>query len=182
MAEKKRRLQCGKIVNTHGIRGSVKVESWCDSPAVMKSLPKVYFSEREDAAPIKIRRAVLFDRFVLLDLEGIDDIEKALPLKNKILYADRADLPLAKGAYFLADLLGLPVIDADSGEVYGKLTDIQNLGASDLYEITRPSGKTCLIPAVKEFIAEIDIERGVFIRPIAGMIDDETKDDKNDAL
>ena len=62
--------------------------------------------------------------------------------------------------------------DADTGRIYGEIADVSENAASQLYEVKTPEGKTVYLPAVKEFIAEIDMERGVGIRPVKGLFDE----------
>ena len=166
----KQYLECGKIINTHGIAGAVKLESWCDSPEVLASLETVYFKKGEVYKPVEVLRASVFKRFVLMTLEGITDIDAAAALKETVVYADRDELPIEEGQHFIADLVGLPVIDADSGKEYGILDDVINTGASDIYVIKSADGEK-MMPAVDEFVKEIDLERGIFVTPIEGMFD-----------
>lgn len=163
-------LECGKIINTHGIRGGLKLESWCDTPNDLASLKKVYFQCGAEYKCHKVKKASVFKQFVLFELEGINDIDTASTFKNRIVFADREDISIDEDAFFLADIIGLPVIDINSGEEIGALSDVLNLGASDLYEIDTKSGKK-LIPAVDEFIKEIDLEKGIFVSLIEGMLD-----------
>ncbi len=168
--KEKKYLECGKIVNTHGVKGAVKLESWCDSPETLAELPAVYFKKGEGFEERKIISATVMKRHVMAYIEGITDIDAAASLKETVVYADRADIPLEEGDYFIIDLVGLPVIDADSGVEYGRISDVFNTGASDIYTVKTASGDR-MIPAVPEFIIEIDTERGVFVRPIEGMFD-----------
>ena len=109
----------------------------------------------------------------LLKLEGIDGMDAARALVNRVFYIDRDDAHLPEGSWFLQDIIGLQVLDADTGKEYGTVVDITNSGASDIYEIRTPDGKTVLFPAVKEFLAEISPEQGyVRVRPIGGMFED----------
>ena len=167
---KKQYLECGKIINTHGIAGAVKLESWCDSPEVLASLETVYFKKGETYEPVEVLRASVFKRFVLMTLEGVTDIDAAAALKETVVYANRDELPIEEGQHFIADLVGLPVIDADSGREYGILDDVINTGASDIYVIKSEDGEK-MMPAVDEFVKEIDLERGIFVTPIEGMFD-----------
>ena len=166
----KQYLECGKIINTHGIAGAVKLESWCDSPEVLASLETVYFKKGEIYKPVEVLRASVFKRFVLMTLEGVTDIDAAAALKETVVYAHRDELPIEEGQHFIADLVGLPVIDADSGREYGILDDVINTGASDIYVIKSEDGEK-MMPAVDEFVKEIDLERGIFVTPIEGMFD-----------
>ena len=161
-------LECGKIINTHGIKGAVKVDPWCDSPYVLADLERV-FIERDGAfKEYEITDASVFKQFVILSLDGIFTIEAAEKIKNEILYLSREDLELDEGEVFIADLIGLPVIDVESGAEYGKIRDVMNTGASDIYVIDTPNGEA-MMPAVKEFVKEIDLAKGVFVKPIEGM-------------
>ncbi len=169
MAEKQY-IECGKIVNTHGCRGEVKAESWCNSEDDLAALKRVFTEENKTFREFKVTRAAIFKQFVILGLSGIDDMDKAMLLKNKVLYAAREDFALEDGEFFLADMIGLDVIDNDSGKVYGKLKEIINRGASDIYVVDTPNGER-MIPAVDEFVISIDINKGVFVRTIEGLLD-----------
>ena len=163
-------LECGKIVNTHGVKGGLKLESWCDTPQDLASLKKVYLKNGAEYKMHKVKKASIFKQFVLFELEGINNIDIAMTLKGRVVFADRDDISIDEDAFFIADIIGLDVIDLESGEKIGTLSDVLNLGASDLYEINTKNGKK-LIPAVPEFIKEIDLENGIFVSLIEGMLD-----------
>ncbi len=167
---KQTHLECGKIINTHGFRGTVKLESWCDSPDVLAQLPSVYLLEGACYRPLKVTHASVFRQFVLVDLEGIDSEEKANRLRNTVLYALREDLPLAEGDHFIVDLVGLPVKHADTNEVLGELIEVKTSGAVDLYAVSTATGLH-YVPAVPNFIIRIDAEDAIYIRPIPGLLD-----------
>ena len=160
----------GKIVNTHGVKGTVKAESWCDSPYVLADLEEIYTEENGKPKKYKIVNASVFKQFVLFELEGVYGMDAALAMKNKVIYVSRDDIELEEGDFFIADLIGLPVIDANSGREYGKITDVINTGASDIYVIKTPKSEA-MMPAVEEFVKEIDLEKGIFVSPIEGMFD-----------
>lgn len=163
-------LEAGRIINTHGINGVVKIEHWCDSPEVLAELKTLYFKNSSGFFPRTVTSTSVFKQFVLAKLGGIDTPEDAARLKNTVVYADRADLPLEEGAYFISDLLGLGVYDVDSGERLGTLTGVQNGAASQLYEIDTGRG-TALVPAVAEFVKRVDTASGIYIRPIEGLLE-----------
>ena len=163
-------LECGKIINTHGFRGTVKLESWCDSPEVLADLEQLWFLQNGAYVAKRVLRASIFRQFVLMDLEGVTSEDAANALRNTVVYAAREDLPLEEGDAFIVDLIGLPVKDADSGEVIGKLIDINTRGVRDLY-IVRNEGGDHMVPAVPEFITKIDVEDAIYIRPIPGLLD-----------
>lgn len=161
--------ECGRIINTHGCRGGVKIEPWCDSPAVFAALPAVYFKKGDRMQPVRVcRAAVLGNRFVSAELEGVTTMEAADALRGSILYAKRADLKIEEGALLIAEMIGLPVIDEKSGKRLGTLTDVIHPGATDIYVIATDKGEA-MVPAVAEFVREVDIEKGIVIAPIEGM-------------
>jgi 16S rRNA processing protein RimM len=166
----KQYLEIARIVGTHGIRGDVKLEFWCDSPQTMKKIKTLYFSE-DGASPAALSGVRMHGRVMLAHLSGIENPEYAATFRGRVLYANRDDIPRGKNDVFIADLIGLPVIDADTGAVYGTLHDVIENPANDLYEVTTRTG-TVLVPAVKQFIARLDVENGVYIHPIPGMFTD----------
>lgn len=164
-------LECGKIINTHGFRGTVKLESRCDSPDVLADLDTLYFLESDGTyRPVRVLRASVFRQFVLMDLEGVESEEAANAIRNRSVYAAREDLPLGEGDHFIVDLLGLPVKDADSGEIIGTLKDVNTAGARDLYIVHTETGDH-MVPNVPEFVVRVDEEDAVYIRPIPGLLD-----------
>ena len=167
---KKAYLECGKIINTHGVAGAVKIDPWCDSPETLANLKTVYFLNKGNYEKVTVQKASVFKRFVLANIEGVGDVDSAAALKETVIYAKREDLPLDEGDNFIEDLIGLPVIDLENNRKYGTLIGVINTGASDIYEIETENG-TKMIPAVDEFVKEIDLERGIFITPIEGMFD-----------
>lgn len=169
---KKQYLECAKIINTHGVRGDVKLESLCDSPEVLASLERVFLLEGGKYREVEVLHASVFKQFVLAGLEGIDDMDKAEAMKGTMLYASRDDFELGEGDFFIADLLGLPVIDNVDGKVYGKIKDVINRGASDIYVVNTPNGER-MIPVVDEFVKRVDLDEGVFVEVIPGLLSDD---------
>ena len=159
-------------MGTHGVRGELRVDPWCDSAGFLQQLNWFYWDEAW-----KSRAEILSARphksLLLVKLRGIETVEQADALRGKILYLDRGEVNLPEGRYFIQDLIGLTVSDADSGAVYGVLTDVIVTGANDVYEITSPQGKKHLMPAVEEMVPEISPEKGfIFVRPMRGIFDD----------
>ena len=165
-------IECGKIINTHGCHGGLKIDSWCNSPEDLAQMKRVFIAQKGEYKEYKIKKASIFKQFVLFDLDGITDMDQAMVLKNSVLYALREDFDLEDGEYFIADVIGLPVIDADTLKQYGKVKDLVNRGASDIYVVDTPHGES-MIPAVDEFIISVDLKKGVFVRPIEGMFEAE---------
>lgn len=169
---KKQYLECAVIINTHGVRGDVKLESLCDSPEVLAALSRVFVRDKETYREIKVNHASVFKQFVLASLEGVNDMDSAAAMKGTTLYASRDDFELEEGDYFIADLIGLPVIDNLNGTVYGKISDVINRGASDIYVVKTPAGER-MMPVVEEFVKKVDLDNGVYVEPIPGLLSDE---------
>lgn len=157
-------LEGGQIVNTHGVRGEVKLTSWCDTPEYLAAIPTYYI----DGAPVKVRAARVHKGSVIAALEGVDDVDAAMRLKGKTICLSRADARLPEGQFFLADLMGLDVVDADSGGKLGVLEDVLFPSAQKVYVVR--GEREILIPAVDEFITEINVDGGyIKVRLIEGM-------------
>lgn len=169
---KKQYLETGKIVGTHGIKGEVRIDPWCDSPEFLACFPKLYLDDKgETFIEVKSRP---HKNITLAKIKGVDSIEQAERLRGKIVYINRDDIELEEGVNFVQDLIGLEVRDVDNGKVYGKLTDVIYTGANDVYEITDDNGKKYLAPVIDEVIVETNVDEGyVLIYAMKGIFDDE---------
>ena len=154
----KKYLEAGKIVSVFGIKGEIKVQPWCDGPEFLCGFDTLYY---KSGTPVEIERSRVAKNIVVMKVKGVDTVEEAQKLRNRVLYIDRDDVELDEDCYFVQDLIGLEVVDADSGESYGKITDVSQTGANDVYHITDEKGNVKLIPAIPEVVAETDIEGGV---------------------
>ena len=167
----KQYLELGKINNTHGLKGELKFEYWCDGIEYLKQLKKVYFDEN-GGGETELKSARPQKNIAIIKLSGIDTIEQAQELKNKILYCNRDDAQIESGAYYLADLIGCSVIDAETGENYGEICDIMNYGSCDIYDVKKEKKHT-LIPATPDIIAETDVENSIVrINAMKGLFDE----------
>ena len=167
---KKQFLEAGQIVGTHGIAGEVRVQPWCDSPKFLSKFSILYYDEGRTPVHIKSRP---HKNIALMKLEGVQTVQEASALRGRILWLNREDAKLKEGSYFIQDLIGLRVVDAETGEQYGTISDVSTTGANDVYHIQTPKGEA-LIPAVPSVIAEVNIDSGILrIRAIKGMFDDE---------
>ena len=168
-------IEGGKIINTHGCHGDVKVEPWTDTPRDLVDLGRVFIGEGEVKKEVKILRgSVMQGRFLMLSLEGVTDMNAADSLRNTVLYADREDFHLEEGQYFLSDALGLPVYDAREGregQLLGTVTDISPNAASDIYTVKTPDGAEVLVPAISVFVTEVKPGEYVRMTPIDGMFE-----------
>jgi len=166
---KKAFLEAGRIINVHGIAGEVKFEHWCDGFDSLKRV-KCFYLDSEGKSPVALCSKRIHGKFLLLKLEGINDPESARRMKNKILYVAREDVFKDPDSVFICDIIGLDLIDVDENKAIGKITDVVNRGASDLYLVDM-GGREEYFPAVKEFIVKIDTESGVYVKVPAGLFD-----------
>ena len=158
-------LEAGEIVNTHGIQGEVKIVPWCDTPEFLCGFDTLYI----DGAPVKVRAARAHKGNVLARLEGVDDVNAAMRLKGKRVSIDRTGVELPDGRHFIADLIGLTVLNDDTGEELGTIADVLTPPAHEVY-VVRGKGKEYLIPAVDAFLRGTNVEEGwVRVHLIEGM-------------
>ena len=151
-------LEVGKIVNTHGLRGEVKVVPWTDYPEVFEDIATVYRKTKENYEKLTIRGIKYQKGNIILRFAEITDINEAEKNKNQVLYAERDDLgELPEGVYYIADLIGLTVI-TDEGEEIGEIVDVINTGANDIYDIKREGRKNLLLPVIPDVVLKVDIE------------------------
>jgi len=166
---KKEFLEAGKIVALHGIRGEVKIMPYCDSPELLAEFDRLFIGKNHEE--IIVERSRVFKNMVIAKLEGFNSPEESEKLRNKILFMHRDDLELDEDTYFIQDLIGLEVKNADSDFVYGKISDVMQTGANDVYVISG-SDKEYLVPAIPDVIVKTDIDGGLMlIRPLDGLFD-----------
>ena len=164
-------LEIGKIVSTRGIKGEVRVQPWSDSPDFLCEFDTLYLDEGKKS--VEIERSFVQKNVVVMKLKGVDTVEKAQDMRNKILFMDRNDVELQEGSYFVQDLLGLTVIDADKNEEIGSLCDVTETGANDVYHI-KSGEKEYLIPAIPDVIEKIDLDDGkMYIHKMKGLFDED---------
>ena len=166
-------LEIGQIVGTHGVRGELRVQPWCDSSEFFKKFKTLYYDAHgEKSAGVVGARA--HGNIALLRLDGCDTVEKAASLRGKVLYMRRSDAHLKKGDWFIAELIGCRAEDANSGRTYGTVTDVSQTGANDVWHITDGDGVETLIPAIPDVVSSVDIENGVvLLTPLKGLFSDE---------
>ena len=165
-------LEIGEVVAVHGIKGEFKIYPWTDSPKALNGVKTLYF----DASGSSSAEIFAHDhgRMILCKAKGTDTPEQARRLVGQVLYAARKDISLPKGAVFLADTVGLAVRHADTGELIGTVIRAERMLANDVYYIELPGGEVRMVPAVKEYVTGIDLERNeLYLRPIKGMLSDE---------
>lgn len=166
-------LEIGKITSTHGIKGEMRVQPWCDSPEFMKKF-KVLYLDKKGEKPLKVRVRPN-GNMALVKAEGIETVEEANKYRNRILYMKRSDVKLPDGFYFLQELFDCKVIDADDeSKEYGILSDVSQTGANDVWHIKTEEGEEYLIPAIPQVVTDVDVVSGIIkIRPLKGIFDNE---------
>lgn len=166
-------LEVGKIVNTHGLKGEVKVIAWTDSPYDFEDIEKVYIKSKSETKCLAVENVRYQKNNLIVKFNEFDDINEVLPLKNTILYAYREDLPsLPDGAHYIVDLIGLDVVTED-GETIGVVADVFNTGANDIYDVKRPGKRNLLLPVIDEVVKNIDINgRQITVNIMEGLDDE----------
>lgn len=164
-------FEIGQIVNHFGIKGMIKVNPFTDDISRFEELPYVLIEKKGKLLEVQIEEVKYSKNQVLLKLKGIDTIEQAEEYRGcyiKIARKDAKKLP--EGTYFIADLLGLDVYSDE--EIYlGKVYDIYNLGASDIYVVKDEQGKQILLPGTEEVLKKIDLEQEkITVHLIKGLI------------
>lgn len=163
------RLEIGQIVNTFGIKGEVKITPFTNDITRFDDLEKVYVKTRKESKQYKIETIRYHKNMVLIKFEGINNPEDANLLRNAFLEIDREDaIPLEEGTYFIVDLIGLEVY-TDEGELLGKVEDIYNTGAKDIYVVKNELGKQILLPGIDEVIKEVKLNDRIIVHLIPGL-------------
>lgn len=171
-------LEAAKIVTTHGVRGEMKVEIWCEDAAFLRRFSTLYL-EKGGQKPVQVLSVRPIGRMGLLRLAGVEDMDAARALCGRILYFDRADAKLPVGTWFYQDLVGCEVRDADTGRVYGRVKSVDHPGPQDIYTVQGPNGAEYRFPGVKEFLKELAPTEGyIRVAPIPGMFDDDAYTDR----
>lgn len=166
-----KRLEIGQIINTFGIKGEVKVFPLTDDIKRFDDLETVYVKTKKESQLYNIESIKYHKNFVLIKFKGINTVEQAEILRNSYLEVDREQaIPLNEGEYFIADLIGLEVY-SDEGKLIGKVDDIYNTGANDIYVVKDDLGKQTLLPGIKDVIKSVDLEKGqIIVHLIPGLI------------
>ena len=160
-------LEVGKVTRAHGLMGEVRVQPWADSPEFLCRFKTLYVDKTH--WPIRVERARVHKNMAILKFHGVTDVPSALAMRNAILYIDRKDVQLPAGSFFLADLMGLEVREANTGRVLGRVEDILTLPANNVY-VVRGGERELMIPAVPQFIVQTDPEGGFLeVRLIEGL-------------
>ncbi|MCM1100581.1 MAG: ribosome maturation factor RimM [Clostridium sp.] len=154
------RFQVGVITSPHGVRGEVKVYPTTDDPRRFKRLKEVILDTGKGDVILKIEGVKFLKKLVVLKFEGLDRPEDVERYRQKSLYVTRENaVKLGRDEYFIADLMGLRVLDEGGSEI-GILREVLETGANDVYRIELADGRELLLPAIKECVLRVDVEAG----------------------
>lgn len=164
------KIKIGRIVNAVALRGEVKVYNYSGYRERYEELDRIIVDNKE----YRIEKVRYQQEMVILKLEGVNDRNAAEALKTKDVFITEEDLKeLPDDTFYIRDLIGLPVINAETGETIGKMKDVLQNTAQDVYVIKREGASDVLVPAVSQFVSEVNLEEGfVKINVIEGMIDE----------
>lgn len=162
-------LEIGKLVNTHGIRGEVKIQPWCDEPELFDELEYLFI----EGEKYNIVRNRFHKTCQIVQLENVNNIDDAERFKNKIVYINRDALELPEGRYYIADIEGLTVKE-QNGRILGVVDEIIKTGSNDVYSLKDTfNKKPVLIPVIEGVVLETNIDGGyIVVKLPKGLIDD----------
>lgn len=165
-------LQVGAITSTHGVRGEVKVFPTTDDAKRFSKLKEVEMETKEGTTTLHIKGVKYFKQFVILKFAEFDSLNDVEAIKGRKLFVTRKNaVKLQKDEFFIADLIGLKILDEEKG-LEGILNDVLQTGANDVYDITLTDGRNLLLPAIKDCVLNVDMENGVIsIHILEGLLD-----------
>lgn len=168
----KQYLELGKLVNTHGIKGELKLQLWCDDVDYLRQFKTVYL-EKNGTLPLNIVNVRPQKNTAIVKFAEISSIDEAEQYKNRVIYGNRDDAVIDENKNYIADLIGCEVLDIDSGKSYGKIQDVLNYGASDIFDV-KNGKKHYFIPSIADVVKEIDVENAVVkIEAMKGLFDED---------
>ncbi len=163
-------LEIGQIVNTRGLRGEVKVNSFSEDPQRFEKVKSIYVKSDKDYKEYEIERVTYVKNQVVLKLKGINKIEYAEALRNSYIYVKREELEeLPEGTYYIADLIGLDVYE-ENGNLLGKVDDIFSTKSNDVYVVRTELGELKYLPSIPEVLKDIDLpNKKIIVNLIKGL-------------
>jgi 16S rRNA processing protein RimM len=165
-------IEVAKFTKVQGLRGGIRAQIYCDNTDVFAELAEKPVYLGEDKTPLRVYISEIRKGFVVLTVEDIDNAVAAENLVGELLYVLREEFPLPADTWFIRDLIGLRVLDADSGQLYGVVKEILQNAPKDVYVLRSPTDKTLMFPAIPEVLIDVDISGGVIrIRPLAGLFE-----------
>ena len=165
-------LQVGVITQTHGIRGEVKVFPTTDDVNRFKKLKEVLLETEKERLTLTVEGVKFFKQYVILKFKEYDSINDMEKYKGARLLVPRDKaVKLQKDEYFVADLIGMQVVTED-GELFGRLKNVLETGANDVYVVETVESKEVLLPAIRECVLRIEMEKGIItVHIMDGLLD-----------
>ena len=165
-------LQVGVITSTHGVRGEVKVFPTTDDAKRYSKLKEVLLGEENDAPVLHIEGVKYQKNMVILKFKEYSTLNEVEKLKGKPLFVTRKNaVKLSKDEYFVADLIGMRVVD-EAKQIGGVLKDVMQTGANDVYIIDLDDNRELLLPAIKDCILNVDFVNGIIqINILEGLLE-----------
>lgn len=164
-------IETGKIVGTHGVRGMVRIQPWCDGNEFLCSFKKLYLEEGKKS--LKVNKIQSHGTVVIAQFSGVDSIEAAEALRGSVLYINRRDVTLSDGQYFVDDIIGCKVYNIENNELLGEVCDVSATGANDVWHI-KSGAEIYLIPKIDDIVKSVNIDEGrIEISVMKGLFGDE---------
>lgn len=170
---KKKFLEIGKIVRTHGIKGDVKIIPWCDDSSIIVGLSHLFF-DCEGKSFKRIESVKISKNAAIVKFLDINSMKCAKNIVGRTVYVYRKDIVLPEGRYFIQDLIGMRVYDVDNTDIcYGKIVDVLQSGANDVYRVVDDQAVERLVPVIDDVVIDVDLDNDlVYIRPLEGLFYD----------
>lgn len=165
-------LRVGVITSPHGVRGEVKVFPTTDDMNRFKKLKSVILDTGKEQKTLEIEQVKFFKNMVILKFKGFDNINDIEAWRQKDLLITREQaVKLKPDENFIVDLIGLTVM-TDEGDRLGEMKDVLQTGANDVYIVKADSGKEILLPAIKDCILDVNLEKGeMLVHVLDGLLD-----------
>ena len=156
------KILIGKIVSASGLKGEVKAYNYAQSVERFGKVRRLILEKDGEDRTFEIDKVRYQNGMAVVKLKGVDDRGRAEALRESMVYITGEDLEeLPEGLYYVKDMIGLKVVDTGSYGEIGTVKDVLQNTSQDVYVVKTPRGREIMIPAVGEFVKDIDIEKGV---------------------
>ncbi len=165
-------FRIGVITSTHGLKGEVKVFPTTDDLNRFKTLKKCFIRTSKGDVPVEKNTCKFFKNMVILSFKEFKDINEIEKYKGLDIYVNREDaVPLEEDEYYISDVIGMDVV-TDDGNILGKLADVMQTGANDVFVVNLADDKELLIPVIKDCVMDMNYETGIItVKLMKGMLD-----------
>ena len=165
-------ITIGQITTAQGIQGEMRVIPLTDFPERLNQLNEVFIQLENELVRHRLASVRPHNQFILLKLQDIEDRDQALLYRNALIQIPESQLmPLPKGHYYLFQIVGLMVY-LETGQYLGRVRDVLRTGSNDVYQVVDDNHRELLVPALREVVAEINLEeQKMVIRPMPGLLE-----------